>query len=181
MLINTKTQTQVWEHDFRASHPDTSFPAILTDEVIRPFGYAVLHYDLPTPAVNCYQKLIDAVPIEVDGKWQAQYGVKDMSPEEISSVDASIQAEIVNNTQSRLDKFAATKGYDSILSACTYADSSNPSFASDGKYAVKARDTTWTILYTLLAEVEAGTKPKPNGFADIEALLPELKWPVQVI
>ncbi len=181
MLINTKTQTQVWEHDFRASHPDTSFPAILTDEVIRPFGYAVLHYDSPVAPAPQYKMLVPAPPVEVSGKWQAQYGTVDMSPEDIAAVDASIQAEIVNNTQSRLDKFAATKGYDSILSACTYADSSIPSFASDGKYAVQARDLVWSELYKLLDEVLSGARKKPCCFSEIEALLPELKWPVQVI
>jgi hypothetical protein len=179
MLIDNKTQKQVVENDFRVSHPNTTFPSVLTDEVIRPFGYALLHYDLPTPSATCYQKLIDAAPMEVDGKWQAQYETVDMSPEEISSVDASIQAEIINNTQLRLDKFAATKGYDSILSACTYATSHIPQFATEGQYAVSARDTTWAALYSLLGQILAGEKPMPTGFDDTEVqnILPELTWP----
>lgn len=93
------------------------------------------------------------------------------SPEEL-------QAEIVAATQKRLDDFARTRGYDNILSACTYATSTVPKFAAEGQYCVNARDATWAKLYEILAEVEAGTRPMPSGYADIEPLLPALEWPV---
>lgn len=92
------------------------------------------------------------------------------SPEEI-------QASIVSATQQRLDAFARTRNYDGILSACTYATSAVPKFAAEGQYAVQARDATWATLYTILAEVEAGTRPVPSGYADIEPDLPALAWP----
>ncbi|MES2948682.1 MAG: hypothetical protein V4858_09080 [Pseudomonadota bacterium] len=88
-----------------------------------------------------------------------------------------IQKQVVFLTQMRLDNFAQTRGYDSMLSACTYATSGVPRFASDGQYAVTARDATWAALYTLMDEVQAGTKPMPTGFADVEPLLPALEWP----
>jgi hypothetical protein len=88
-----------------------------------------------------------------------------------------LQAEIVEATQKRLDDFARTRNYDGILSLCTYATSSVPKFQAEGQYGVNARDNTWATLYTILAEVEAGTRPMPTGYADIEADLPELTWP----
>lgn len=90
----------------------------------------------------------------------------------------ALQSSIVAATQQRLDDFAKTRGYDGILSACTYATSTVPKFAADGQAAVNARDTTWATLYTVLAEVQAGTRPMPTGFADIEPLLPVLVWPL---
>ena len=90
---------------------------------------------------------------------------------------ANFQAGIVYQTQERLDTFARTRGYDNILSACTYATGGVPKFAAEGQYAVAARDNTWAALYTLLADVQAGTTPMPTGFADIEPLLPVLAWP----
>lgn len=93
------------------------------------------------------------------------------SPEEL-------QSEIVAATQQRLDDFARTRGYDGILSLCTYATSTVPKFAAEGQYGVEARDATWAKLYEILAEVEAGTRPMPSGYADIEPLLPPLEWPV---
>jgi hypothetical protein len=88
-----------------------------------------------------------------------------------------IQEEIVKQTQARLDDFARTRNYDGILSACTYASSSVPKFAAEGQYCVDARDNTWATLYTILGEVQAGTRPVPGGFADIEPDLPVLVWP----
>lgn len=92
------------------------------------------------------------------------------SPEEI-------QQEIVTATQQRLDDFARTRNYDGILSLCTYATSTVPKFAAEGQYGVTARDATWAKLYEMLAEVEAGARPVPGGYADIEPELPVLAWP----
>jgi hypothetical protein len=88
-----------------------------------------------------------------------------------------IQAEIVASTQQRLDNFSKTRNYDGILSLCTYASSPNAAFQAEGQYGVEARDATWTTLLEILAEVEAGTRPMPTGYADIEPELPPLVWP----
>lgn len=88
-----------------------------------------------------------------------------------------IQAEIVVETQARLDAFAQERGYDGILSACTYAASSVPKFATDGQAAQVARDATWAALYTLMGAVMAGAQPMPAGFADVAPILPTLVWP----
>jgi hypothetical protein len=88
-----------------------------------------------------------------------------------------IQAEILEATQKRLDDFAATRHYNGILSAATYATSAVPQFKSDGQYCVNARDMTWGKLYQMLGEVQAGKRPMPAGFADIESELPKLEWP----
>ena len=89
----------------------------------------------------------------------------------------SLQAMVVQATQERLDDFARTRNYDGILSACTYATSTVPKFAAEGQYAVQARDATWAALYALLAEVQAGTRPAPASFDDVQPLLPVLEWP----
>lgn len=88
-----------------------------------------------------------------------------------------IQAEIVAATQERLDAFARERSYDDIKSACTYAGCSVVKFDTEGSYCRDARAETWDVLYALLGEVEAGTRPLPTGFAEIEPLLPALAWP----
>lgn len=85
---------------------------------------------------------------------------------------------VVEAAQIRLDVFARTRNYDGILSAATYATSTVPKFQQEGQYAVEARDQTWAKLYEILAEVEAGTRPVPTSYADIEPELPVLAWPV---
>jgi len=77
--------------------------------------------------------------------------------------------------QNRLDEFARSRGYDSILSACTYATSTNQSFAAEGQRCVELRDATWAAAYQILADVQSGLRPLP----DVETLLnelPDLTW-----
>lgn len=88
-----------------------------------------------------------------------------------------LKAEILNGTQNRLDDFAKTRNYDSILSACTYATSAVPSLQTEGQYCITTRDATWMKLYAMLDEVEAGTRTLPTSFTDIEPELPVLVWP----
>lgn len=80
--------------------------------------------------------------------------------------------------QRRLDNFAASRNYDGILSACTYATSTVPKFAAEAQYCINARDATWAAMYAGLAEVQAGTRAMPTSYADIEGSLPPLIWPV---
>lgn len=94
-----------------------------------------------------------------------------------SKTTEEIQAEIVAATQARLDAFARTRHYDDIKSASDYAGCSVPRFDAEGTYCRDARAETWEALYTMLAEVQAGTRPMPAGFADIEPELPTLAWP----
>lgn len=87
-----------------------------------------------------------------------------------------LKNEIVAGAQSRLDQFAQSRGFDNILSACTYATSAVEQFAADAQTCVNLRDQTWATLYAVLAQVEAGERPVPAGIDDI-AELPELVWP----
>jgi hypothetical protein len=105
-----------------------------------------------------------------DGAWEV------IDPAALAS---QIQEQIVTATQQRLDNFAKTRNYDGVLSLCTYASSPNPKFQAEGQYGVEARDATWSKLYEIMAEVEAGTRPMPTGYADIEPELPPLVWPDQ--
>ena len=87
-----------------------------------------------------------------------------------------IIADFTQSVQKHLDDFARTRNYDSILSAATYATSTNPKFAVEGQYAVEARDATWAKCYEVLAAVEAGSSPMPT-LDELLAELPVLTWP----
>ena len=78
--------------------------------------------------------------------------------------------------QKRLDDFAQERGYNNILSACTYATSLVKRFKAEGQYCVNARDTTWAKCYEILAAVEGGTRPMPT-LDELLAELPVLTWP----
>lgn len=89
--------------------------------------------------------------------------------------EAEVVASYTRAVQTRLDKFAQTRGYDSCLSACTYATSTNTKFAAEGQHCVNLRDATWAKCYEIMDAVKAGTRPMPT----LEALfaeLPVLEW-----
>jgi hypothetical protein len=108
-----------------------------------------------------------------------EYSSRELRPDEISEVvqtPEQTEAEFVAKIQSRLDTFARTRGYDDILSVCTYTASTNPKFAAEGQYCVQARDATWAKCYEILSAVQSGTRQTPT-WEELEAELPALEWP----
>ena len=82
------------------------------------------------------------------------------------------------STQTRLDDFAKTREYNDISSAATYANSNIDKFRIEGQYCVDIRDATWSKLYEIYAEVDAGVRELPDNFAVLELELPTLNWPI---
>lgn len=196
MYINTLTnEYSLSERDIRNTNPNTSFPV----PFIAPAEYA---WVFPTPQPE-YDQVIRSVreiaPVlsakgEYEQQWEVVPKFQEYTDDEgithtvaeqeeaAIAVDKATKAEalqtsVIAATQSRLDDFAKTRNYDGILSLCTYATSLIPKFKAEGQYGVEARDATWAKLYEMLAEVEAGTRPMPSGFDDIEPELPVLVWP----
>lgn len=176
--INTHTgEYPLSQYQIKERFPQTSFPA----QFVPPEGYALVKstaFPVYDPITQAYREL---PPIDSGGEWLQQWQVYRLTPEEIDANQAAkaktLQDSIVAATQTRLDDFARTRNYDGILSLCTYATSTVLKFKTEGQYGVDARDSTWARLYEIMAEVEAGTRPVPTGFADIEPDLPTLAWP----
>lgn len=87
-----------------------------------------------------------------------------------------IIASLTGDVQGWLDSEAKTRGYDGILSLCTYVDSTNPTFATEGQAGVEWRDTVWGICHTIMADVQAGNRPVPTR-DELIAELPPMVWP----
>lgn len=69
MLIDTRTLVEVSEYNFCMAHPNVSFPATLTDEVLAPFDHAVLTFT-PQPEFDDWtHELSEGKPEQRDGKW----------------------------------------------------------------------------------------------------------------
>lgn len=166
---NTETGAFGITHHEACRQTNASAPVTATEiGVFR--GYAFTDH----PTFNrMTHKLVEVAPINDAQQWE----IVELSPAEKAQMLDSLVVGFIVATQFRLDNFAKTRNYDSILSACTYATSPTPKFAAEGQYAVEARDATWAMLYAIVGEIQAQTRPTPSSFADIEPLLPTLEWP----
>ena len=89
---------------------------------------------------------------------------------------ASTKSRLTSAIQSMLDEKAQELGYDSILSLCTYATSPTVKFSDEGQAGVEWRDEVWAKGYSILADVEAGTRSIPAA-DELLAELPDFVWP----
>lgn len=165
--------------DLRKDNPQVSFPSNPSVETLASYNvFPVVstgaQYDQATQVATQEGCVYNAAK----QRWETSWTVRDKTAEEQAAAVAALQADIVAQTQARLDAFAQTRNYDGILSACTYATSPTQTFQTEGQYCVTARDNTWATLYQYMALVQAGTEPMPTGYADIEPILPPLVWPV---
>ena len=115
----------------------------------------------------------DVVGLGVISEYDSATDTRPLTPEQGQVLYTSIVAQ----TQQRLDDFAKTRSYDGILSACSYSGSPTVKFDTEGQYCVTQRDATWTTLISMFDEVQAGTRPAPTSYADVEPYLPPLVWP----
>lgn len=163
--------------ELRKDNPQTSFPKNPTNELLSEWNvYPVSRTDRPShhPVT---ETLKEGKPVNQNGVWTQVWEVIPASAEQIQQNKESLIASMAGQAQDRLDRFAQSRGYDGILSLCTYTQSGVQKFADEAAYGIFARDETWAILYQILAEVEAGSREVPTSFAEIEPLLPVLNWP----
>lgn len=190
MEIRVRDTGQVmYEDEFRALHPSTSFPPQLTVELLNDFGAdPVLEGPQATGGEFWQYSMRQGVERDGEGRWFTKYvlGPIFSDPAEQAAYIAqktaeknkALQESIVAAAQKRLDDFAQTRNYDDIKSACDYAGCSVQKFSVEGQYCKDKRAETWLKLYQMLGEVEAGTRPMPTSFADVEPELPALEWPL---
>lgn len=176
--INTKTLQVVEASDIILENPQVSFPNRgWTDEEIAPFGYATLNEPNEHPFPGEFEVLTETTPTEIDGKWFKQYVVTPLSADEIQNIKVASKHKLLKDVQQHLDKTAQVRKYDSLLSLCTYATSTNAVFQAEGQAGVQWRDDMWTKVYQILDQIDLGDRPASTTFDDIAKELPVLIWP----
>lgn len=115
--------------------------------------------------------------------WRSVSGPDDCGPDEAYSETQpvlepqpeQILASLTQAMQAHLDAEAQTRRYDNIKSAALRAGYPGP-FHDEGVAAATWMDTCFALGYTILAEVQAGTRSMPTE-AELIALLPPMVWP----
>lgn len=110
MLIDTRTLVEVSEYNFHMAHPNVSFPATLTDEVLAPFDHAVLTFT-PQPEFDDWtHELSEGKPEQRDGKWYQTWVLTPVThtPEEESERLKAIKANKLAEINSAYQQAIAT-------------------------------------------------------------------------
>ena len=155
-------------------YPNTSFTLPL-DSTQFPAG--IVEVKLTTkPTIDYTQDALEQTPVKIDEIWQQSWTVVQTPQVEVDRRIQSLKAILQTAVQKRLDDFAQTRGYDNILSCCTYATSTVQKFQQEAQYCVQARDSHWSACYTILQEFEAGTRAIPT-VPELLGLMPALQWP----
>ena len=149
-------------HDIRRENPNISIPEAADCSHL---GYEFLTEVAP-PQLLPWHKLVEGAPVNNTQVWTQQ---------QIPTVEIIRTCEL--EVQKRLDSFAKLRNYDSMLSACTYANSSNPTFKAESVICADFRDATWSKCYEILNDVTNEVRP----LMTLEQLineLPILTWPL---
>jgi len=164
--------------DLRISRPDISWPTDISDATAANYGvYPVTPVEPPAHDALT-ETLIEGTPVEIGGAWIQTWSVQPASPQEVVARQEALRGQITARVQQRLDDFARTRGYDNIVSACSYATSTHAKYGPEGRYCVQARENTWDVMFSIEAEVIAGTRSMPLSYEEIEQELPALEWPI---
>ena len=140
--------------------------------------------ELPVLIKNTKEELENITYMEFTSIKEVEYaeminGIIYFDKEQVDTIKTKMLRDRYSNVvQKALDDFAGTRLYDSIMSVCSYANSTNEKFKIEAEYCVKLRDDTWAMCYQILDDVVDGKRDIPTE----EELLAELPvgsavWP----
>lgn len=160
-MVYVKDNKIFYINEIRKLFPNTSIP---DDADLSEFGFAKLIYTTP-PAPLPWHRLDQGNPANNTQTWV-----------HVPLTETEILNQCSSLLNDRLNMFVSEKGYDNILSACSYATSTVPKFQLEGQTCVRARDESWSKLFSIISEVRDGLREMPT-WEQIELELPALTWP----
>jgi hypothetical protein len=164
------------EFDLRADFPQTSFPDDITNADLSDFGvFKVAEVDAP---VADYTKVVvEGAPVNVGDNWTQVWIVRDATNAEESAALDVIEAEYESAIQAHLDSTAQSRGYDSMISACSYASGTHPKFSVEGQDCLAWRSAVWDAAYQIMQDVRSGARPLPT-LQQVMSELPPMVWSI---
>lgn len=133
------------------------------------------------PAINPITHRVQRNGCElVEGQWQYRWDVTALSAEEVQAnqiaAGQAMQKAIVTGMDALFDTTAQARRYDNRITCALRAGYVGP-FQAEGQAFATWLDTCNALAYTLLGEVQAGTRPMPATVSEALSLLPAMVWP----
>ncbi len=160
--------------DLFVDNPQTSFPSDMAGADLSEFGVFQVT-EVPAPTADYTQVVAEAEPLKVGGNWTQVWIVRDATDAEESAALDEIQASYESAIQSHLDSTAQSRGYDNMISACSYASGTHPKFSVEGRDCLAWRSSVWETAFQIMTDVRAGTRPLPT-IEQVMTELPPMAW-----
>ena len=68
-----------------------------------------------------------------------------------------------------------SRGYDGIISLCTYANSAVPQFKTEGQAGINFRDACWATCYQIMSDVQSELRTIPT-VEQVLLEMPNISW-----
>ena len=162
--------------ELRKEYSHISFPPTPNIEFLKTLNIYPLVYPENKPDITYKQKLVESIPINKEGQfieWGIEWIVVEASEQEQLDALNHIKMEIGFYLNDLLDRYAANKGYDGILSLCSYSDSQYEPFRLEAQEGIRVRDVTWKKAIEFIETLQKEERVF-NGVSDIDPLIPDL-------
>lgn len=116
-----QTGAVMTESEFRSLHPNTSFPPILTAELLNSFDADPV-LNGPTPQAGRYQVVVRDGVEDINGQWFTRFVLRDMDAEAIAALDSNQAASIRSERNRRLADSDWTQVADAPVDQAAWAD-----------------------------------------------------------
>lgn len=148
------------------SDKGTFYTQFLTEEELKEYGYLKVIYEDYPKDIDEFKKVVVSKEIK-DDAYVVSYKIVDKTLEELTAL-------FKEKIQELLDTKAREKGYDDILSACSYAGYENE-FKAEGEAFGIWRAKVWKYGYALLEAISKGEKALPKSFEELMKELPKFE------
>ncbi len=133
----------------------------------------VVHKPSPVMRLEEGERLVKYNPPEFDVETEtmsvdepvpegAEHATFTITPKDPAIVLAAQKARINAAVQTHLDAVAQSQGYDSIISAVSYAGSTHPVYGPEGVALSAWRDACWDYTFQVYADVESQSRVMPE-------------------
>ena len=164
-LYNINNQI-VEEIPYIVTDEATFYTKFLSKEKLKALGYLKV-VEEPCPSFDTdFKKAVPDWRIE-DDTYIMSYKLEDKDIHELTTL-------FKEKAQELLDTKAREKGYDDILSACSYAGYEND-FKAEGEAFGVWRAKVWKYGYALLEAIGKGKRKLPERFEELMNELPKLE------
>ena len=114
-------------------------------------------------AIEVTQADYDFASVNTECYWNGTELVNPIPPAPRVPTVEEIKNNLMHIVQQHLDSGAINRGYDSILSACSYDNDTNPIFAAEATAYKIWRSAVWTYCYQEFARVQNGLRTIPSA------------------